>query len=50
MVRIEVLQKRIYKAEEYLQYLMDIREKYSYEEFKDNPMIYRFKINFERIC
>lgn len=40
MVKIEVLQRRIDKAEEYLNFLKNIKDKYSNEEFKENPMIY----------
>jgi uncharacterized protein YutE (UPF0331/DUF86 family) len=40
MVKIEILQKRINKARQYLDYLEDIKVKYSYEEFKNDPMIY----------
>lgn len=40
MVRLEVLQKRINKAEQYLKYLRDIQEKYSHAEFEADPMIY----------
>ncbi len=40
MVKVEVLQKRIKKAQEYLQFLEDIRVKYNIEEFKNNPMIF----------
>lgn len=40
MVKLEVLQKRVKKAQEYLHYLDDIRAKYNKEEFKNNPMIF----------
>jgi uncharacterized protein YutE (UPF0331/DUF86 family) len=40
MVKIEILQKRINKARQYLDYLRDIRAKYSYKEFKNDPVIY----------
>jgi len=40
MVKIGILQKRINKARQYLDYLEDIKVKYSYEEFKNDPMIY----------
>ncbi len=40
MVKIEVLQKRISKANNYLQYLNEINEKYSKEEFMNEPLIF----------
>lgn len=40
MVKIEVLQKRIKKAEEYLQYLEGIRKKYDKKEFKNDPLVF----------
>ncbi|MEC9489300.1 MAG: DUF86 domain-containing protein [Halanaerobium sp.] len=40
MVRIEVLQQRISKAGEYLEFLDKIRDKYTLEEFKADPMVY----------
>ncbi len=40
MVRLEVLQKRINKAEQYLKYLRDIQKKYSHDEFEAASMIY----------
>ncbi len=40
MVNIEVLQKRAEKAQEYLEFLKEIGEEYSFTEFKSDKMIY----------
>ena len=40
MVNREVLLKRIEKAKEYLDFLHNIKDNYSLNEFKQNPMVY----------
>lgn len=40
MVKLEILQKRMKKAHEYLGYLKDIRAKNDKEEFKKDPMVF----------
>ena len=40
MVNREVLQKRVSKAEEYLDFLEDVKKDYSLEEFKSDKMVY----------
>jgi len=40
MVNREVLQKRMSKAEEYLDFLEDVKKDYSLEEFKSDKMVY----------
>lgn len=40
MVRFEVLQQRINKAREYLEFLKKVSKEYSQEEFKKEPMVY----------
>ncbi|MFW6287791.1 MAG: hypothetical protein ACOC2J_03470 [bacterium] len=43
MVKVEVLQKRIQKAEEYLHYLEETKEEYNRQEFKEDPKIFGSK-------
>lgn len=40
MVRLDVLQKRIYKAQEYLQYLRKIKSEHGEKEFREDPMVF----------
>lgn len=40
MLKVEVLQKRIKKAQEYLEYLKDIKAKYNKDQFRRNPIIF----------
>ncbi len=40
MVKKEVLQKRLKKAQEYLGYLEDIKKRYNKEKFKNDPMVF----------
>jgi uncharacterized protein YutE (UPF0331/DUF86 family) len=40
MVKLEILQKRMKKADQYLGYLKEIRAKNDLEEFKKDPMVF----------
>ncbi|MCK8828005.1 DUF86 domain-containing protein [Natroniella acetigena] len=40
MVKREIIQKRVSKVNEYLDFLREIKQDYSLEEFKSNPMVY----------
>ncbi len=40
MVNREVIQKRLEKSREYIEFLNNIKDSYSLNEFKDNKMVY----------
>lgn len=40
MVNREVIQKRLEKSREYIEFLNNIKDNYSLNEFKDNKMVY----------
>lgn len=50
MVNREVLLKRIEKAKEYLDFLHNIKDNYSVNEFKQNPMVYGSSERFLHLC
>jgi uncharacterized protein YutE (UPF0331/DUF86 family) len=50
MVNPEVVQKRIEKVQEYLDFLEKIKEEYSREEFKKEPMVYGSAERFLQLC
>jgi len=50
MVNREVLQKRIEKVKEYLDFLKNIHKKYTLKEFKEDPMIHGSSERFLHLC
>ncbi|MCK8824294.1 type VII toxin-antitoxin system HepT family RNase toxin [Fuchsiella alkaliacetigena] len=50
MVNQEIIQKRIDKANQYLDFLNEIRADYSLREFKSDPLLYGSSERFLHLC